>query len=93
MISGCRAAGASGRIFQGACGYADLPDRGDLGEKRPRVNPGKRHRKRAGLIFEPSLDLCLVSPSAVMVRRDCSSAWVFSMRAFRPARTTIYGCG
>jgi glycosyltransferase involved in cell wall biosynthesis len=35
-----------------------------------RVNPGKRHRKRAGMIFEPSLDLCLVSPSAVMVRRE-----------------------
>jgi glycosyltransferase involved in cell wall biosynthesis len=34
-----------------------------------RVNPGKRHRKRSGLIFEPSLELCLVSPSAVMVRR------------------------
>jgi glycosyltransferase involved in cell wall biosynthesis len=35
-----------------------------------RVNPGKRHRKRGGMIFEPSLDLCLVSPSAVMVRRE-----------------------
>jgi glycosyltransferase involved in cell wall biosynthesis len=35
-----------------------------------RVNPGKRHRKRSGMIFEPSLDLCLVSPSAVMVRRE-----------------------
>jgi glycosyltransferase involved in cell wall biosynthesis len=34
-----------------------------------RVNPGQRHRKRGGMIFEPSLDLCLVSPSAVMVRR------------------------
>ena len=35
-----------------------------------RVNPGKRHRKRSGMIFESSLDLCLVSPSAVMVRRE-----------------------
>ena len=35
-----------------------------------RVNPGKRHRKRGGMIFEPSLDLCLVSPSAVMVRKE-----------------------
>jgi glycosyltransferase involved in cell wall biosynthesis len=35
-----------------------------------RVNPGKRHRKRGGMIFEPSLELCLVSPSAVMVRRE-----------------------
>lgn len=34
-----------------------------------RVNPGKRHRKRAGWIFEHSLALCLVSPSAVMLRR------------------------
>ena len=35
-----------------------------------RVNPGKRHRKRGGMIFKPSLDLCLVSPSAVMVRKE-----------------------
>ena len=35
-----------------------------------RVNPGKRHRKPSGMIFERSLDLCLVSPSAVMVRRE-----------------------
>lgn len=34
-----------------------------------RVNPGKRHRKRGGMIFAPSLELCLVSPSAVMLRR------------------------
>jgi len=35
-----------------------------------RVNPGKRHRKVSGMIFEPSLHLCLVSPSAVMVKRS-----------------------
>ena len=35
-----------------------------------RVNPGKRHRKPTGMIFERSLELCLVSPSAVMVRRE-----------------------
>ncbi|MDD2388677.1 MAG: glycosyltransferase [Desulfobacterales bacterium] len=35
-----------------------------------RVNPKKRHRKRSGMIFEPSLKLCLVSPSAVMIRRS-----------------------
>jgi glycosyltransferase involved in cell wall biosynthesis len=35
-----------------------------------RVNPGRRHRKRGGMIFEPSLELCLVSPSAVVVRRE-----------------------
>ncbi len=34
-----------------------------------RVNPGKRHRKPSGMIFSPSLALCLVSPSAVMIRR------------------------
>jgi len=34
-----------------------------------RVNPGLRHRKPSGWIFEPSLELCLVSPSAVMARR------------------------
>lgn len=34
-----------------------------------RVNPRRRHQKRSGIIFEPSLALCLVSPSAVMVRR------------------------
>ena len=35
-----------------------------------RVNPGQRHRKRGGMIFESSLELCLVSPSAVMLRRE-----------------------
>ncbi len=35
-----------------------------------RVNPGRRHRKPSGMIFEPSLHLCLVSPSAVMIRKD-----------------------
>lgn len=35
-----------------------------------RVNPKKRHRKPSGMIFEPSLELCLVSPSAVMIRRS-----------------------
>jgi glycosyltransferase involved in cell wall biosynthesis len=33
-----------------------------------RVNPGRRHQKRAGVIFERSLRTCLVSPSAVMMR-------------------------
>jgi glycosyltransferase involved in cell wall biosynthesis len=35
-----------------------------------RVNPKKRHQKLSGMIFEPSLDLCLVSPSAVMIRKS-----------------------
>ena len=35
-----------------------------------RVNPRKKHRKPTGDIFIPSLRLCLVSPSAVMIRRE-----------------------
>jgi glycosyltransferase involved in cell wall biosynthesis len=34
-----------------------------------RVNPKKRHHKFSGPIFERSLALCLVSPSAVMIRK------------------------
>ena len=34
-----------------------------------RVNPKKRHHKLSGMIFEPSLALCLVSPSAVMISK------------------------
>ncbi len=35
-----------------------------------RVNPGKRHKKVSGFFFDKSLELCMVSPSAVMIRRD-----------------------
>ena len=35
-----------------------------------RVNPKKRHHKFSGMIFERSLELCLVSPSAVMIAKD-----------------------
>ncbi len=35
-----------------------------------RVNPKKKHTKPSGDIFEQSLFLCLVSPSAVMLRRE-----------------------
>jgi glycosyltransferase involved in cell wall biosynthesis len=35
-----------------------------------RVNPKHRHQKPSGMIFEPSLALCLVSPSAVMMRTE-----------------------
>ena len=38
--------------------------------KGVRVNPKARHHKFSGLIFERSLELCLVSPSAVMIRKD-----------------------
>lgn len=35
-----------------------------------RVNPKKKHKKLGGMIFIPSLALCLVSPSAVMVQKN-----------------------
>jgi glycosyltransferase involved in cell wall biosynthesis len=35
-----------------------------------RINPHNKHRKAGGDIFARSLDLCLVSPSAVMMRRE-----------------------
>jgi glycosyltransferase involved in cell wall biosynthesis len=38
--------------------------------KGKRVNPKFKHKKPSGMIFEPSLELCLVSPSAVMMRRE-----------------------
>jgi len=34
------------------------------------VNPKKRHRKPSGDIFRRSLDLCLVSPSSVMMTKE-----------------------
>ena len=37
--------------------------------KGRRVNPQKKHLKPEGDIFEPSLKRCLVSPSAVMLKR------------------------
>lgn len=35
-----------------------------------RVNPKQRHKKLSGMIFEASLQLCLISPSAVMIRKS-----------------------
>jgi glycosyltransferase involved in cell wall biosynthesis len=35
-----------------------------------RVNPQKKHLKPSGDVFVPSLKLCLVSPSAVMLKRS-----------------------
>lgn len=34
-----------------------------------RVNPGKRHAKTGGLVFEQCLPLCVISPSSVVIRR------------------------
>jgi glycosyltransferase involved in cell wall biosynthesis len=39
-----------------------------------RVNPGMRHRKPSGWIFVPSLELCLISPSSVLISRACWEA-------------------
>ena len=39
-----------------------------------RVNPKRRHRKPSGMIFEQSLGLCLVSPSAVMIPKTLFDA-------------------
>lgn len=38
--------------------------------KGKRVNQKKHHRKEGGFIFLRSLERCLISPSAVMIRRD-----------------------
>lgn len=38
--------------------------------KGKRVNPKKKHSKPSGMIFYKSLHLCLVSPSAVMLKRE-----------------------
>jgi glycosyltransferase involved in cell wall biosynthesis len=35
-----------------------------------RVNPKNRHKKHSGMIFERAVELCLVSPSAVMMRKE-----------------------
>jgi len=35
-----------------------------------KVNPKLKHKKPSGMIFKPSLNLCLVSPSAVMMKRQ-----------------------
>lgn len=35
-----------------------------------RVNPKKRHKKSGGNIFIPSLDLCLMSPSSIIMKKE-----------------------
>ncbi|MCK5541956.1 MAG: glycosyltransferase family 2 protein [Desulfobacterales bacterium] len=35
-----------------------------------KINPKHKHKKLSGMIFEPSLNLCLVSPSAVMIKKE-----------------------
>lgn len=38
-----------------------------------RLNPKKKHRKVSGWMFRPSLSLCLISPSSVMMHRSVLS--------------------
>lgn len=38
-----------------------------------RVNPMKKHQKSGGWIFEKCLKLCLISPSAVMIKKELFS--------------------
>lgn len=38
--------------------------------KGRRVNPGDRHRKRGGWIFEHCLPLCVISPSAAVIEKS-----------------------
>ncbi len=35
-----------------------------------RINQGKKHRKYEGWFFNPSLKLCLISPSSVLIHKD-----------------------
>lgn len=49
-----------------------------------RVNPKIKHKKPSGMIFEPSLHLCLVSPSAVMMRRK-----LFDLKGFFDESFTV----
>ena len=57
-----------------------------------RVNPGVRHRKRAGEIFVDSLLTCLISPSAVMMGPISSTHSAASTSLWPPPRITICGC-
>lgn len=50
-----------------------------------RVNPCNHHQKPEGFIFIPSLELCLISPSAVLLNR---SLW----NQFGPFDTTLPAC-
>ncbi len=57
--------------FFGSCPGARICQTEEIWIRRGRrVNPGRRHKKPSGSIFIPSLALCLVSPSAVMLERS-----------------------
>ena len=38
--------------------------------KGKRVNPMQKHQKKEGWIFKPSLSLCLMAPSSILIRRN-----------------------
>ena len=57
-----------------------------------RVNPKLKHRKPSGDIFERSLELCLVSPSAAMLTRELFEVAAASTSRCRFAKTTTSGC-
>lgn len=57
--------------FMGARPQAQICQTEEIWVRRGRqVNPRLRHRKPSGDIFRASLGLCLVSPSAVMMKRE-----------------------
>lgn len=47
-----------------------------------RANPKDKHRKPSGWMFEPSLKLCLISPSAVLLDREVFDACGFFDESF-----------
>ncbi len=49
-----------------------------------RVNPKQKHKKPSGMIFDQSLHLCLVSPSAVMMQRE-----IFSLKGYFNEKLTV----
>jgi len=49
-----------------------------------RVNPKIKHKKPSGMIFEPCLNMCLVSPSAVMIKKK-----LFDMKGFFDETMTV----
>jgi glycosyltransferase involved in cell wall biosynthesis len=57
-----------------------------------RANPRRRHTKYGGLIFEHTLPLRLISPSAVMLRRELLKKSVCSMKGCPLAKIMICGC-
>lgn len=67
-----------GRQVSFACDYPNYPliHCDEIWIRRgKRVNPKNKHRKGGGDQFSRSLKLCLISPSAVLVKRDIFEKW------------------